>query len=286
VPRIPPKLIERLHKKLDVGPSRLYALIDRTGRQMGMPRHLAAIALAASRGININQFATEEYYAAIRGATHARASDPAPAPAPAAPRRSTRGGRPSRGRRRPGRMVFVVHGRDEALRRSMFDFLRAVGLTPIEWSKARAMTGKPNPVISEILDVAFSKAAAVVVVLSPDDEAKLANRFIRPHDPPHEKTLTGQPRPNVLWEGGMAWSHSADHTVLVQVGTVRPFSDIAGHHMLRLTDEPEDRTEFVARLRSAGCEVDDSGRDWMSTGSFTAAAPSRPIARRAGRRRR
>jgi predicted nucleotide-binding protein len=255
VPRIAPKLIERLHNKLDVGRSQLYSLIDKTGRQMGMPRHLAAIALAASRGININQFATDEYYTAIRGATNARSNDGAPPQASASPRRSTRIAGSSRFRRRPGRMVFVVHGRDEELRRSIFDFLRAVGLTPIEWSKARAMTGKPNPVISEILDVAFSKAAAVVVVLSPDDEAKLADRFLRPHDPPHEKTLTGQPRPNVLWEGGMAWAHSAEHTVLLQVGSVRPFSDIAGHHILRLTNEPEDRTEFVARLKSAGCEM-------------------------------
>ena len=102
------------------------------------------------------------------------------------------------------------------------------------------MTGKPTPVI---------------VVLSPDDKSKLADHFIKPHDPAHEKTLTGQPRANVLWEGGMAHAHDADRTVLVQVGSVRPFSDISGHHILRLTDAPQSRTEFVARLRSARCEA-------------------------------
>jgi len=114
------------------------------------------------------------------------------------------------------------------------------------------------------------------VIFSPDDEAKLADHFIKPHDAAHEKTLSGQPRANVLWEGGMAWAHSADHTVLVQVGNVRPFSDIAGHHILRLTDAPEDRTDFVVRLKSAGCDVDDDGRDWMSTGKFEPAAASSP----------
>jgi len=146
------------------------------------------------------------------------------------------------------------------------------------------MTGKPNPVISEMLDTAFSKAAAVVVVLSPDDEAKVAPQFVRPHDPPHEKVLNGQPRANVLWEGGMAYAHDASGTVLVQVGNIRPFSDIAGHHILRLTDAPESRTEFVARLKSAKCDVDADGADWLSVGKFEAATLKAP--RRRPRRRR
>lgn len=183
----------------------------------------------------------------------------------------------------------MVYGRDEALRESIFDFLRALHLQPIEWPKARAMTKKPNPVISDILDVAFAKAAAVVVVLSPDDEAKLADHFVRPSDPPHEKVATGQPRPNVLWEGGMAWARSPDRTVLVQVGRVRPFSDIAGHHILHLTDAAEDRKEFVARLRDAKCDVDTDGSDWLSKGKFVTAAAARaekaPKAKKTRRRR-
>lgn len=272
---IDPRLFERLRAKLDLKRSQIYSLIDRTSRELHVPRHLAAIALAASRGININRYATDEYYAAIRGASRRPSSESPPAPAPtAAPPRSS-AGRALRAKpaRTSGNLVFVVHGRDEALRKSIFDFLRAVGLTPIEWSKARAMTGKPNPVISEVLDVAFQKAAAVVVVLSPDDEAKLADHFIKPSDSAHERRLTGQPRANVLWEGGMAYSRDANRTVIVQVGHVRPFTDIAGHHILHLTDAPEARVEFVARLRSAKCAIDDSGSDWMSTGTFVAAAP-------------
>ena len=184
MPRIDPRLIERLHAKIGVARSQLYKLIDKTSREMHIPRHFAAIALAASRGINIQRFARDDYYAAIRGASAGHPADAVPlAPPPA--RREGRAGAASRGKaRRAGRFVFVVHGRDEALRRSIFDFLRALGLQPIEWSKARAMTGKPNPVVSEILDSAFAKAVAVVVVLSPDDEARLAARFVKPHDPP------------------------------------------------------------------------------------------------------
>jgi CAP12/Pycsar effector protein, TIR domain len=39
------------------------------------------------------------------------------------------------------RRVFVVHGRNSAVRSAMFAFLRAIGLHPIEWSEAVKMTG-------------------------------------------------------------------------------------------------------------------------------------------------
>jgi hypothetical protein len=38
--------------------------------------------------------------------------------------------------------VFVVHGRNSALRDSMFAFLRAIGLQPLEWSQAVKATGE------------------------------------------------------------------------------------------------------------------------------------------------
>jgi hypothetical protein len=41
--------------------------------------------------------------------------------------------------------VMVVHGRDEVARRAMFDFLRALGLTPLEWGSLVAGTGKGAP---------------------------------------------------------------------------------------------------------------------------------------------
>jgi len=37
-------------------------------------------------------------------------------------------------------------------------------------------------------------------VFTPDDEARLKQQFVRPSDPPLEKELTGQSRPNVLFE--------------------------------------------------------------------------------------
>lgn len=72
------------------------------------------------------------------------------------------------------RKVFVVHGRDDRLRRDFFSFLRALNLQPLEWSEALRLTGKASPYIGEVLDSAFDNAQAVIVLLSPDDEVRLS----------------------------------------------------------------------------------------------------------------
>ncbi len=43
------------------------------------------------------------------------------------------------------RNVMVVHGRDEGLRTSMFDFLRSLQLNPIEWEHAVKATSLASP---------------------------------------------------------------------------------------------------------------------------------------------
>ena len=75
------------------------------------------------------------------------------------------------------REVFIVHGRNEAAREAMFEFLRALDLHPLEWSESITDTGKASPYIGEILDAAFSRAHAIVVLFTPDDEARLKEPF-------------------------------------------------------------------------------------------------------------
>ena len=169
------------------------------------------------------------------------------------------------------RNVFVVHGRNEAAREAMFTFLRAVGLRPIEWSEAVKATGIPNPYVGQVLETAFSRAGAVVVFFTPDDEAWLKPRFHRPDDPNHETSPSGQARPNVLFEAGMAMGRKENRTVLVELGTLRPFSDIAGRHMVRLDDSPGQRQILAQRLGAAGCPVNLNGTDWHTAGDFEAA---------------
>jgi len=163
--------------------------------------------------------------------------------------------------------VFVIHGRNEPARKGLFEFLRSIGLDPIEWSQAIRMTSKASPYIGEVLDAAFGAAQAVVVLETPDDIAYLHPSLTYPDDP--ECEAQAQPRPNVLFEAGMAMGRDPDRTVIVELGQVKVFSDIHGRHVVRLDNTVGKRQDLADRLQTAGCVVNLSGRDWHETGDLT-----------------
>ena len=167
------------------------------------------------------------------------------------------------------RKVFVIHGRDNQARRSMYQYLRALGLEPIEWTKARQMTGKPTPDIREIVGAGFSNAQALIALFTPDDETRLKLELQGSDEPPYETELTGQPRPNVIYETGAALSQYPDRTIIVEIGKLRPFSDLDGLHTVRVTnDSLAWRKDLAERLKSVGCDVDMDGNDWLTEGRF------------------
>jgi predicted nucleotide-binding protein len=169
------------------------------------------------------------------------------------------------------RNVMVVHGRDVSIRDSMFNLLRSIGLNPIEWDAAVEETGEGSPYIGQVLDFAFNMAQAVVVLMTPDDEARLRTAFITSFDGPHETQFTPQARANVIFEAGMAMGRNPTGTIIVEVGQLRPFSDIAGRHVLHFDGTATARHRLARRLLSAGCAVDTSGADWLSVGDFQVA---------------
>jgi predicted nucleotide-binding protein len=170
------------------------------------------------------------------------------------------------------RKVFVVHGRNEAARSAMFTFLRAIGLAPIEWSEAVRMTGEASPYIGHVLDMAFDAAQAIVVLLTPDDIAYLRPEYASGDDD-REIEPQAQARPNVLFEAGMAMGRDAKRTVLVELGQLRAFSDVAGRHAVRIGDSPAKRKDLAQRLESAGCSINLTGNDWFTAGDFSAPPP-------------
>jgi len=273
LPPINPELIKRLQERLALGKRQIYTLISRKAGDTFLPRELAAIALAAEKGINILKYASSEDLQNIRQTVSKEApvihTVSVPQQKPTRSSSAPKTGAKKAGKLRRGNSVFVVYGRNHKLRRSLFAFLRSVGLNPIEWQQAIAKTGKPSPYVGEILETAFREAVAVVVLFSPDDEAKLKDKFIKQSDPSYEKGLTGQARPNVLFEAGMAFGRNPESTVLVQIGQVRPFSDVAGRHIVHLSDSTESRQEFITKLANAGCNVNTDGTDWHSEGDFT-----------------
>jgi predicted nucleotide-binding protein len=171
----------------------------------------------------------------------------------------------------------VVHGRDTALRKSMFDFLRSLGLNPMEWEQAVDQAKGNNPEVGNIIETAMSRVQAVVVMFSPDELAHLKEQFWGADDKHADGKPAGQARPNVIFEAGLALGAHPEKAVIVQVGKVRPFSDIAGKHLVKLSDAVSTRNDFANRLAKIGCEVNRVGSDWMTAGTFlpTEARPTR-----------
>jgi predicted nucleotide-binding protein len=273
-------LLTRIMHKEGLQKAAAYNRVTKKANELFLSRDLAALAVAAELGIPINKYATREQIDKLRTVTGSKSSSPAtshppPTVAPRVVRTSRTTGRSKTKSisKKPANSVFVVHGRDENIRKSMFLFLRSIGLNPIEWVKAIEMTGKGSPHVSEILDAAFANARAIVIILTPDDEARLRPHFQKSHDPDYEKSLTGQARPNVIFEAGLAFGRNENGTILVEIGTMRPFTDIGGMHTVRLSNSPESRTQLATKLRNADCNPDTTATDWLSAGDFTLTAP-------------
>ena len=159
--------------------------------------------------------------------------------------------------------VFVVHGRDYEAKAAMWGFLRDLGLHPLDWEDDLiALTGQGSPYVGQILDAAFGQAQAVVILITPDDVARLHVDLVQQGERPFESELTGQPRPNVLFEAGMAFGFNPSRTILVEIGTLRPVSDLGGRHTVRIGNADRLR-DLARRLEAAGCQVDRSGDAWL-----------------------
>ena len=167
--------------------------------------------------------------------------------------------------------VFVIHGRNEEARVAIFDFLHSIGLDPIHWETAVKETGQSSPYVGHIINAGLARAHAAVVILTPDDTVTLSPRLQRPDDPPIERGPSGQPRPNVFYEAGLAMSQFEDSTIIVEIGEVKRFSDIFGRHTIRLADTAHCREALANRLEVAGCPVDRSTAGWDRAGDFSAA---------------
>jgi predicted nucleotide-binding protein len=76
---------------------------------------------------------------------------------------------------------------------------------------------------------------------------------------------------NVIFEAGMAMAWFPNQTVFIQVGTTRPFSDIAGIHHVKMDNSIAKRKDFAQRLKMAGCKIIDLelSIDWQTAGNFS-----------------
>jgi predicted nucleotide-binding protein len=147
--------------------------------------------------------------------------------------------------------VFVVHGRDMRPVESIETFLLFLGLTMMSWSEAVKLTGDTQPHTYDIVKAGMDGAAAVVVVFSPDDEARVKRHFATDGE-----TLDpqGQARQNVLVEAGMAFARSRTKTIFVQSEPTRPITDLEGFNWVKLDGGWDSRQDFINRLDTAGAD--------------------------------
>lgn len=171
-------------------------------------------------------------------------------------------------------IVFVAHGRNEKARQALFMFLRAIGMKPREFSEWVVSTGQGSPYEGDVLRTGFQEAHAFVILMTPDDEARLREPLRGQDEETYERLLTPQPRPNVIFEAGMAMAFAPSKTIIVQLGKLRPMSNILGRDVVKLNNSTEKRKDLAQRLRSAGCPVNTDGTDWLNIGDFEAAIES------------
>jgi predicted nucleotide-binding protein len=192
--------------------------------------------------------------------------DPGPDPGLATPDRRYGPGQDRR------RNVFVVYGRDDPARRAIFEFLRSLGLRPLEWEELVQTTGKAAPFLGEAVRKGLELAAAAVVLLTPEDVVHLHPDLHGPREPATETAPSMQARPNVILELGMALALKPEGTLVLLVGEQRPMTDLGGMSYVRLSGDPDCRSRIADRLKVAGCLVNPVGTDWLKTGDFASLA--------------
>jgi len=160
--------------------------------------------------------------------------------------------------------VFVIYGRNEALRISVFNLLRALKLNPLEWNAVLSNTGETAPYIGDAIKASLNKVAAVIVVLSPDETVKLKDEFAISS---RELEEGAQPRPNVILEAGMALGMREDKTIILEFGKIRGISDILGRHIIKF--DTNFKVNLLKRLEIAGCLVNPDSDYFNMAINFT-----------------
>ncbi|HXK16378.1 MAG TPA: TIR domain-containing protein [Polyangiaceae bacterium] len=164
------------------------------------------------------------------------------------------------------RKVFVIHGRNTNAAKEMATFLMALGLEPIVFGELSATMGG-TPTIADIVTRGMELAQGVIALFTGDEWAELHPGLRNDRDKATE-SARWQARPNVIFEAGMAFGKARGRVIFVLLGNVDLFTDVAGIHFLRPSNDPRgDRDILRRKLLGMGCKVNDSSA-WMSAGDF------------------
>ena len=163
------------------------------------------------------------------------------------------------------RSVFLVYGRNEKVNEGMRNLIYNMGLNVIEFDDAVIHTGKSSPTIFEVLEVAFLKAQAIIVLCTGDENVYLKKELAKNGQ---EEQNRMQPRPNVIFEAGMAWQRDRDRTIIIFDDTVEMFSDLQGVHYLKIPKMAGQKKQLFERLINAGCDLDKGKTTYLDQDFF------------------
>src|SRR6266446_1858456 len=175
--------MERLQSALRLSKRRVQELIQESARVNRVTRDIAAFIVAGDNGVSYDRYASAEQMAILRGVpTHTPVSTAPAAPASSAPRVSKSSAKTRTIKTTKNNSLFVIHGRDTRLTEDMYALLRAIGLNPRQWTQAVRAAKGANPNFTEIVKGVLKDVQGVIVLFSPDEEARLKAKFRGPRD--------------------------------------------------------------------------------------------------------
>lgn len=169
--------------------------------------------------------------------------------------------------------VFVVHGRDSAVQKDLFKFLRVIGLQPTIFDRARSPGSEMN---FDIVRTGMESAAAVLLLLTPEEASYLRDDLRFPGEDGH----VWHPRPNVIFEAGWALGAHQGKTTIVEAGFTHSISDMHGFNTVRMSGGQHALNDLVHRLKLLGLQPDTTDSAWMVAEEYpnllSVAAPTMP----------
>lgn len=182
------------------------------------------------------------------------ATIPTPTPPWVTTQQEVKTGKTTMSSSRDERSVFIVHGRDHYNLEALRSLLRKMDVKPLSWAEAERHAEAHETL--KIVEAGMEVAQAVIVLFTPDDQAMLHPVFHKEDEPVYETQPTGQARPNVILEAGMAYAKDPGRTIFARYGHLRDISDIAGINFVNLGNDWDSRISLRGRLEKAGVALD------------------------------
>ncbi len=170
--------------------------------------------------------------------------------------------------------VFVISGRNDEAVDAFNNYLRAMGLEPVEFERVRAELGGTAE-IARIVKAGMDRAHAVLALVTPEEFAALHPKHRGKNEEPR-MISRWQARPNVIFEAGMAFARDRDRFAFVIAGEAQLFTDVDGIHVFRMSNSATGpRTTLAHTLKAMGCAVNDS-LQFQRVGDFVSCVKDLP----------